>query len=66
MIRQFETAFHIKEYGLKTSVSIGIAISPLDGTDGEELMKKADMAMYSVKEKNKSRYQYFSPSIKKQ
>ncbi|MBU8787197.1 diguanylate cyclase [Bacillus glycinifermentans] len=66
LIRQFETAFHIKEHRLKTSVSIGIAISPLDGTDGEELMKKADMAMYAVKEKNKSRYQYFSPSIKKQ
>ncbi|WP_307894112.1 diguanylate cyclase domain-containing protein [Bacillus swezeyi] len=66
LIRQFESVFRIKDHRLKTSVSIGIAVSPADGTDGEELMKKADMAMYAAKDKNRSRYQYFSSSIGKQ
>lgn len=63
LICQFETPFHIKEHRLKTSVSIGIAVSPADGTDGDELMRKADMAMYAAKHKSKSRYRYFSSSL---
>ncbi|MFB6497741.1 diguanylate cyclase domain-containing protein [Bacillus haynesii] len=63
LISQFETPFHIKEHRLKTSVSIGIAVSPADGTDGYELMRKADMAMYAAKHKSKSRYRYFSSSL---
>ncbi|MEC1452153.1 diguanylate cyclase [Bacillus haynesii] len=63
LISQFETPFHIKEHRLKTSVSIGIAVSPADGTDGDELMRKADMAMYAAKHKSKSRYRYFSSSL---
>ena len=65
LISQFETPFHIKEHRLKTSVSIGIAVSPADGTDGDELMRKADMAMYAAKHKSKSRYRYFSSSLVK-
>ncbi|MEC1590208.1 EAL domain-containing protein [Bacillus sonorensis] len=63
LIQQFESAFYIKKHRLNTSVSIGIAISPTDGTDGEELIKKADIAMYAAKKQNQSKYQYFSPSI---
>nr|WP_262410591.1 MULTISPECIES: diguanylate cyclase [Bacillus] len=63
LISQFETPFRIKEHRLKTSVSIGIAVSPDDGTDGDELMRKADMAMYAAKYKSVSRYRYFSSSL---
>ncbi|KYC81809.1 diguanylate cyclase [Bacillus licheniformis] len=63
LISQFETPFRIKEHRLKTSVSIGIAVSPDDGTDGDELMRKADMAMYAAKHKSVSRYRYFSSSL---
>lgn len=40
--------------------SIGITIFPDDGNDAETLIKKADIAMYAVKEKGKNRYQFFS------
>ncbi|MFN2745925.1 MULTISPECIES: diguanylate cyclase domain-containing protein [Bacillus] len=66
LIRRFEAPFYIQKHSLKTSVSIGIAISPTDGTDGEELMRKADIAMYAAKDENRSRYQYFSPSLNKE
>ncbi len=35
--------------GLRTTASIGIAIHPDDGLDGEDLLKNADLAMYRAK-----------------
>jgi diguanylate cyclase (GGDEF)-like protein/PAS domain S-box-containing protein len=42
------------------SVSIGIAIYPEDGTDGNTLLKNADGAMYRTKELGKNGYQFYS------
>ncbi|TYS08305.1 EAL domain-containing protein [Bacillus subtilis] len=63
IIQKFKKPFKIQDQTLITSVSIGIAISPKDGTDGLELMKKADMAMYAAKERNKSKYRFYSFAI---
>ena len=43
------------------SVSIGIAIYPDDGGDGQALLKNADNAMYRAKEMGKNAFQTFSP-----
>jgi diguanylate cyclase (GGDEF)-like protein/PAS domain S-box-containing protein len=40
--------------------SIGISISPRDGTSPEQLLKHADAAMYRVKEAGKNRFQFYS------
>lgn len=40
------------------SASVGIAISPMDGTDAEELLRKADIAMYHAKESGKNTYKF--------
>ncbi len=40
--------------------SIGITLFPVDGEDAETLLKKADIAMYAVKEKGKNGYHFFS------
>ena len=42
------------------TVSIGIALFPEDGTEPEELEKKAETAMYFAKREGKNRYQFFS------
>lgn len=42
------------------SVSIGIAIYPDDGSDGQTLLKNADDAMYRAKEQGKNGFQFFS------
>lgn len=43
----------------KCSVSIGIAISPKDGINYEELFEKADSALYYVKENGKAGYEVY-------
>jgi len=42
------------------SASIGIAIYPMDGLDGEILLRNADTAMYSAKKCGCNTYQFFS------
>ncbi|HJW55370.1 MAG TPA: EAL domain-containing protein [Burkholderiaceae bacterium] len=45
--------------------SIGISLYPVDGTDGETLMRAADTAMYHAKEKGRSNFQFFTPELNK-
>lgn len=45
------------------SASIGIAIYPQDATDGPELLKAADQAMYAAKEAGKAQYAFFSAEM---
>jgi len=45
------------------TVSIGIAIYPEDGKDSETLMKAADLAMYSAKEKGRDKFLPYSPEM---
>lgn len=44
---------------LRVTSSIGISLYPADGCDAEELIKRADMAMYSAKENGRNNYQFF-------
>jgi len=45
------------------TASIGISLSPRDGQDMNELMRRADVAMYWVKENGRNGYKVFSPSM---
>lgn len=65
IIRQFERPFFIQNHQLITSISIGIALSPQNGKDGIELMRKADMAMYLSKKHKQSGYAFFTESMEK-
>jgi diguanylate cyclase (GGDEF)-like protein/PAS domain S-box-containing protein len=44
-------------------VSIGIALSPNDGTDADELLKKADLALYGAKADGRGTYRFFEPEM---
>lgn len=44
----------------QVTTSIGISIYPMDGTTTEELINKADTAMYRAKQLGKNQYKFFS------
>src|ERR1700722_205982 len=48
---------------VNTDASIGIALASQDGIDVEQLMKNADLAMYSAKEAGRRTYRFFEPEM---
>jgi len=48
---------------INITASIGISIFPINGNNVENLMKNADIAMYSAKNQGRNLYKLFSPSM---
>ena len=48
---------------LSTDASIGIALAPQDGTDLDQLLKNADLAMYNAKSAGRRTYRFFEPAM---
>ena len=50
----------------RVTASVGIALYPQDGADGQALMKNADIAMYFAKSEGKNNFQFYSTDITSQ
>ncbi len=48
---------------LSTDASIGIALAPQDGTDLDQLIKNADLAMYAAKAEGRRTHRFFEPAM---
>jgi len=59
----FKKPFAVGARELYATTSIGIAIYPDDGTNPDMLMKKADMAMYSVKKQGRNDCRRYAPGM---
>lgn len=63
IIYSLKEPFNIAGQILYIKTSIGIAVYPRDGVDGETLVKNADAALYCMKSLGKNHYQFYSPLI---
>ncbi len=48
---------------LTSDASIGVAMAPQHGTDLEQILKNADMAMYAAKSAGRRTWRFFEPSM---
>ncbi|HEX6734318.1 MAG TPA: EAL domain-containing protein [Azonexus sp.] len=48
---------------LSVTGSLGIAVFPDNGTDGQQLMRAADMAMYTAKAEGRNRYHFYADDM---
>ena len=55
--------FTIQGRSFSISCSLGISIFPNHGHDNETLIKNADAAMYSAKERGRNNFHFFSPDM---
>ncbi len=58
-----EQPIAVEDRSLSASASVGVAISPEDGTDAPELLRNADAAMYQAKRGGKGRVVFYNPRI---
>lgn len=54
------------DHELRVTCSIGIATYPADGKTAEEIMHRADAAMYKAKESGRNRFQFYNSEINEQ
>jgi diguanylate cyclase (GGDEF)-like protein/PAS domain S-box-containing protein len=57
--------FHLDGQELFISASIGIAMYPGDGSEGDAMLKSSDTAMYHAKAQGKNNYKFFTEEINK-
>ena len=59
LIDAVSAPYQIDGHQVVVGTSIGIAIAPGDGTDPDQLMKNADLALYRCKADGGNKYQFF-------
>ncbi len=58
--------FRVRDRSFHLSASIGIALYPEDGTDSEELISKADIAMFQAKEESRNTFEFYTEGEKEE
>jgi len=59
LLDSFSKPFKLGAHEAFVSASMGISIYPQDGTNAEELLKNADLAMYKAKKAGKNNFEFF-------
>jgi diguanylate cyclase (GGDEF)-like protein len=63
MLASMTEPFRTEGNEIVPSTSIGIAIAPQDGSDGGNLLRNADLALYRAKEAGRGTYAFFEESL---
>ena len=63
LIAAISHPMEIEGHRVIIGTSIGIAVAPTDGLDGETLMKNADLALYRAKSDGRGNYRFFEKGM---
>ena len=63
VIERLSSSFEIEGHHVDIGASIGVAIAPIDGTEADQLLKNADLAMYRAKSEGRGSYCFFEPEM---
>jgi len=55
--------FNLEGHHISIGTTIGIAIAPADGTDPDQLLRNADLALYRAKSEGRGAYRFFEPEM---
>ena len=63
IIRVVSKPYDLDCHRVSVGVSIGIAMAPGDGRQRQELLRKADLALYSAKQQGRGTWRLFQPAL---
>ena len=66
IVEALATPFYIRDLEIVISGSVGEASFPSDAQSGEQLLAKADVALYAAKMAGRNQYLQFEPSLEEQ
>ena len=63
VLKVITTPYHIHDTTIRMTGSVGIAVTPNDGSEFDDIRKKADIAMYKSKQSGKNTFSYYSENL---
>jgi predicted signal transduction protein with EAL and GGDEF domain len=63
LVALFDQPFAVEQVHVTLGTSIGIAIAPEDGTEPEELIRRADIALYRAKTSGRGAFRFFEAEM---
>lgn len=63
IVRALSMPYRIRGKRVFVGASVGVAIAPTDGTDAQDLLKKADIALYRAKRDGRGTYAFFDQAM---
>ena len=63
LVEVISAPYEIDDHQIVIGVSIGISLSPQDSTNPDELLKKADLALYRAKGDGRGTYRFFETGM---
>ena len=63
LVRELSLPFEVDEHQVLVGASVGVSLSRDEGSDPDELLKKADLALYDAKAAGRGTYSFFRPQM---